>query len=675
MVTTTASDMVEQAVGDRFPHFEVLQAGLDLLDQGFTVFDRELRLVAWNRAFLRLLNFPDALVRPGAPFESFLRYNAERGEYGPGDIEQQVAERVRLVRLIEPHDVQRVRPDGRILRVRGQPLPDGGFITLYSDVTERRRFERQIQEQNAELEIRVAERTRELREINERLMAANSVNEQIARSLRRSEEQMRLITDSIPALIAYFESNRSYRYINRGYHEWFGLDTARPELVSAREYLGAQVYAGIKHNVAQALAGEPVTFEYEITTTTGRKLLARTTLIPDITASGEVVGCFELTFDITEQKRTQELLAQAQKMDALGQLTGGLAHDFNNILTVVIGNLGALCEMRPGEWLVSEYVEPALGAARRGAELIRNLLAFARRQPLAPGALAVGELCATVAQLVRRSLPDTLRLEVLPIESSLWALVDASQLESALLNLILNARDASPNGGLIRLDAREVSLEGTRATELRVPPGHYVRLRVCDSGIGMDAETLARVCEPFFTTKRPGSGTGLGMAMVYGFVRQSGGAISIRSRPGLGTTVSLWLPVAAHLDQAAEDTEPIGASSGQRGLALLVEDNVEVRRVVRRSLMGLGYTVIEADDGVEASAILAQMPGLQLLLTDIVMPGGIDGRELARLARESHQVPQVVLMSGYAPGEIDDAADIPLIAKPFTKAQLAAVLT
>ncbi|MEY8689698.1 MAG: PAS-domain containing protein, partial [Leptothrix sp. (in: b-proteobacteria)] len=463
---------------------DTLQVGLDMLDEGITVFDPELRLIAWNRAFLRLLEFPDTLAFEGAPFEGFIRYNARRGEYADEpDVEAAIARRVEAARAFRAHDIERVRPGGRVLRMRGQPLPGHGFVTLYSDITAQKRAEQRIHEQNAELETRVAERTRELQASNARLTQANSANELIARSLRRSEEQLRLITDSIPALIAYFDSYRSYRYINRGYREWFGLDPAHPERISAREYLGAEVYAGIRHNVAQALAGTPVSFEYQITTISGRTLMARTTLIPDRTAGGEVAGCFELTFDISEQRRTQELLAQAQKMEALGQLTGGLAHDFNNILTVIIGNLAALCEVPGGinvgpgagyERVLPEYVEPALQAARRGAELIRGLLAFARRQSLAPGAVDVGLLMSTVERLVRRSLPEHLGLAVPLPAAPLWAMADAHQLENALLNLILNARDASPGGGLVTVQASAAQLDVGAAAELQVPAGEFV---------------------------------------------------------------------------------------------------------------------------------------------------------------------------------------------------------
>ncbi|HYR24786.1 MAG TPA: PAS-domain containing protein, partial [Aquabacterium sp.] len=323
-----------------------LQAGLDLLDQGLTVFDADLKMVAWNRAFLELLDFPAELAHVGAPFESFIRYNAQRGEYGEDDADEAVRKRVEVARQFVSHDIERVRPDGRILRITGQPLPGHGFVTLYSDITEQRRVEQALRQANSELESRVLARTAELQASNQRLLEALETNEQITASLRRSEHQMRLVTDSIPALVAYFRSDRSYTYINRGYQDWFGLDPRQPEAVSAREFLGSEVYEHIKPNVTRALAGEAITFDYELTTRAGQTLAVRTSLIPDLASDGTVLGCFELTFDITQEKQSQALVVRAQKMKAMGQLTGGLAHDFNNILTVIIGNLAALADAR-----------------------------------------------------------------------------------------------------------------------------------------------------------------------------------------------------------------------------------------------------------------------------------------------------------------------------------------
>jgi signal transduction histidine kinase len=640
---------------DSFRRYESLRAALDLIDQGLTLIDSDLRFVAWNKTFLRLLDFPPEMGYVGAPFESFMRYNAERGEYGNDDPQGYIDERMLSARAFAPHEFERIRPDGTVLHVRGVPVPGHGFVTLYSDVTAQRNAQAQIREHNALLETRVTERTTEL---------------------RRSEAQMRLITDSIPALIAYFDRDRVYRYINRGYHDWFGLDTTNPGAVSAKEYLGASTYAGIRHNVARALAGEAVTFEYETTVVGGRRVIARTTLIPEIAADATVAGCFELTFDITELRRAQEMLVQAQKMEALGQLTGGLAHDFNNILTVIIGNLGALAQARGGDPTVAEFVEPAVDAARRGAELIKALLSFSRKQPLEMRAADMAPLIASVGRLVRRSLPDSLQLDIDAGATPLWVWIDADQLQNALLNLILNARDATQAqaDGRVSVHASAQALDEAQAAALQAEPGRYVCVEVSDNGSGMDAQTLARAFEPFFTTKRPGLGTGLGLAMVYGFVKQSGGAIAIKSQAGQGTTVSLWLPASEAERELPGPTDPAhDEARGDQGLALLVEDDPEVRKVVRRALLELGFAVIEAENGSEAMQILDQTPGIALLLTDVVMPGGVDGRMLAVHARERRGVPKVVLMSGFAP-DAGQANELPMLAKPFTKMQLATLL-
>ena len=638
---------------DSITRHESLQAALDLIEEGFTLFDSDLRMVAWNRPFLRLLGFPAQMGYVGAPFESFIRYNGERGEYGPGDVQRQIAERVDAARSFAPHEFERTCLDGTVLRVRGVPVPEHGFVTLYSDITAQKAAERQIQQHAEVLETRVAERTSEL---------------------RRREAQMRLITDSIPALIAYVDSGRIYRYINKGYQSWFGLDPAQPERVSARDFLGAQTWASIRANVARAFAGEAVSFEYEVLVVSGKRLLARTTLIPDVSDDGRTMGCYELTFDITEQRQAQAMLVQAQKMEALGHLTGGLAHDFNNILTVVIGNLSALCQARPGDSVVTEYVDPAIEAARRGADLIKSLLTFSRKQPLEEQATEVGALIEGVGRLVKRSLPASLQLQTQTGEAPLWAWLDAHQLQNSLLNLIFNARDASLAQGQVVLRASACSLEADDAATLQMEAGACIRIDVQDNGSGMDAETLARVFEPFFTTKRAGSGTGLGMAMVYGFVKQSEGAIRIDSQVGVGTTVSLWLPVGDlpsdfHMptDLAAEPVR------GDQGLALLVEDEPAVRKVVRQQLLELGYSVIEAENGAEALQILDQTSGFALVLTDVVMPGDVDGRVVAAHARGHHRIARVALMSGYAP-DLDAHGDERILAKPFNRAQLAAWL-
>jgi len=664
---------------------ELLQAGLDLLDQGLTVFDADLRLVAWNQALLRLLEFPENLTYVGAPFESFMRYNAERGEYGPGDVEALVAERVRMARTFQSHRTERERPNGQIISVRGEPLPHHGFVALYTDITAQRRYERMIREQNAELERRVAQRTAELQTTNRQLRSAHEANQQITAALRRSEERLRLITDTVPAMIGYFDRDEVYRYVNKGYADWFGHSKDRVLGRSIAEVVSPEVYAAVSPHVRVALQGQRVSYEYATPGLQGRTMHARSELVPEIGPDGEVLGCFVLSVDITQLKDAQAAVVQAQKMEAVVQLTGGLAHDFNNMLAVMIGNLAALRDRHPDDPEMAEFLSPALKAAHSGAELIRRLLTFARQQPLAPQPVEVAELIDDAVHLLRRSLPDAVQVVVAPPEpgAAVRALTDAHQLESALVNLAINARDAMPDGGELRIEARAVHLGKLAAAAVDVAPGDYVRITVTDTGIGMDAATQARVFEPFFTTKRFGSGSGLGLSMVYGFAKQSGGSVVLHSRPGEGTQVSLLLPQtgqSGHGDEPPDEpallrpTAAPGseAANAERPLVLLVEDNDELRRVIRRQLVGLGYPVIEAAQAQEALDLLQTVPDIGLLISDIVMPGRLDGRALSRQARLSHPDMRILLISGYA-----DEMNLPpqdtgprLLRKPFSSSEL-----
>lgn len=655
--------------------YEALQAALDLIDQGITLMDSELRMVAWNEGFLRLLDFPREMAYIGAPFESFIRYNALRGEYGPGDPEEQIAARVAAARALTVHAIERTRPNGTVIQVRGVPVPQHGFITLYSDVTQQRRIENQIREQNSLLEARVQTRTQELLQSNQQLREALQRNEAIADSLARSEARIRLITDSIPALVGYFGNDRRYHYVNRGYQEWFGVDPTDTRAINARQFLGVETYLRIRPSVMQAIQGQPVTFEYEVQTLHRGQRIARTCLIPELAPDGSFAGCFELTFDITDERLAQSRMASAQKMEALGQLTGGLAHDFNNILTVVHGNLAALLAKPELAPYAAEYLQPALEAAQRGSDLLRGLLAFARKHPLSSRVEDLNDCLRSTAKWLRSALPDGLVLETHTPADPVRVKVDPNQLRDALLNLALNARDATGGKGRIAIRCALAELSPRAADTLGVRPGPYAQVCVEDDGCGMDQATLNRVFEPFFSTKPQGKGSGLGMPMVYGFVQQSAGAIELRSTPGAGTVVTLYLPLheagtaAAAPAHARETPLPHTQEAPPQQLALLVEDDLSVRQWLRRELLELGYSVMEAENGDEALALIEHTPHIGLLLTDVVMPGATDGLALARHARRTTDIPKVVLMSGFVPGQ-EAPTDIPLLNKPFTRADL-----
>lgn len=633
-----------------------IEAGLHLLDQGITVFDSDLKMVAWNEPFLRLLDFPAALASVGADFESFIRFNAERGEYGAGDIESQIKQRVDAARDFQPHSFERIRPDGRILRIRGEPLPHRGFITLYTDITEQRHFENLIQEQNSELERHVAQRTE---------------------ALRRSEAQMRLITDTIPALIAYFDSNQIYRYANLGYCNWFNKTADEVVNNSIHNIIGIRAQDSVKHHIARALSGEQVTYEYAMMRN-NEKVYGRSTLVPEIDTAGLIVGCFVLSFDITEQKRMQAALVQAQKMEAIGQLSSGIAHDFNNLLTIIVGNLSIMKEQADGNPAALSLVDPALEAGKRGAQLVQRLLSFSRQQPLRPTIVNIQALIEDVVPLLQRSLSSRIQLSLEFSDEPLIARIDAHQLENALLNLAVNARDAMPDGGQLKIHVQRLEFSELNARAYDVIEGDYVQIDVSDTGVGMEAEILSRIFEPFFTTKDFGRGSGLGLSMIYGFVKQSGGGINVSSEPDQGTTMSLVLPVHQEIHEEQPltgQTVTIGSRSGQ--LVLLVEDDPDVRQVIRNQLLDLGHPVLEADNAAHALELIRNITDITIVVTDVIMPGSRNGREMARDARALRPNLHIIIMSGFEVLLKDDHGnddEFASLNKPFTKRELAIAL-
>ena len=398
----------------------------------------------------------------------------------------------------------------------------------------------------------------------------------------------------------------------------------------------------------------------------------------EVRRTGTPDGGFVLTVsDMTSRVKAEGVLREAQKMQAIGQLTGGIAHDFNNLLTVILGNLEVLRGRLGPDSPLQSRIERGVWAAERGATLTRQLLAFARKQPLAPKAIDLCGILPTIVPLLRRTLGEP--IDVRYVETSgIWpALADAAQVESALLNLALNARDAMPGGGRLTIEvANKVLDDAYCRANAEVAPGDYAMLAVTDTGTGMPPDVLARVFEPFFTTKPDGKGTGLGLAMVFGFVKQSGGHIKIYSEPGHGTTVRLYLPRA--VGAAATVHHLAAPAEAPRGSAtiLVVEDEAAVREIAVTILRESGYRVFEAPDGDEAVRLLGTLDArIDLLLTDVVLPGTLRGRELAERVTALQPGTAVLFMSGYTEnsivhgGRLDDGVE--LIGKPFHREELA----
>jgi PAS domain S-box-containing protein len=376
---------------------------------------------------------------------------------------------------------------------------------------------------------------------------------------------------------------------------------------------------------------------------------------------------------VLERQQGEERLAQGQKMEALGQLTGGVAHDFNNILTVVLGNLQLLDDLLEQQPRARKFAGAAARAANRGAELTRKLLTFARKQPLVPKSVPVDEFLRGWSELLSRTLDESIRLTITPCEPSLVVNADPGLLETALLNLALNARDAMPHGGQLSVQAEAVTVSADDPTDTReLKAGHYVMISVSDTGQGMDAEVMRHVFEPFFTTK-DGRGSGLGLAMVYGFVKQTGGGVAVYSEPGRGSTFKLYLPRAQ--PAVAPGADKAGARPGGHERILLVEDDDEVRAVAAAFLTGMGYDVVETSDAARALALLDGDGDFDLLFSDVVLPGGMNGPQLAQQA--VHKVPglRALLASGYPRDALvgldDELGRIALLTKPYSRDDLA----
>lgn len=392
--------------------------------------------------------------------------------------------------------------------------------------------------------------------------------------------------------------------------------------------------------------------------------------------AGDVVSVLSLVQDASARVAMEEQLRQLQKMEAIGQLTGGIAHDFNNLLTVVLGNGELLTETLEDRPDLAVLADTMVSAARKGAALTHQLLAFARQQPLQPQPVNVNAVLENIRSLLGRTLGEQIEVE-LDLKGNLPpALVDAGQLESAILNLCLNGRDAMPGGGRLTVESGHAYLDqdyADRHTE--VTPGDYVLIAVSDTGTGVSPENLGKVFEPFFTTKGAGRGSGLGLSMVFGFVKQSMGHIKMYSEVGEGTTVRMYLPPSRAsevppIDRPSTDTMQTGTET-----ILVVEDDEMVLQYVSTQLSMLGYRVIQATNGLDAMRVINERDDIDLLFTDVVMPGGIDGSELARQARERRPDLKVLYTSGYTQnaivhhGRLDPG--VLLLSKPYTRNDLA----
>jgi PAS domain S-box-containing protein len=562
-----------------------------------------------------------------------------------------------------------------------RPFFPGTLVSAVRSALRARTRQHEAEDFIEQLAARERELTAERRSLARSEGRLREANEKLGQRFAEALSEKRVLADIVEGTDAFVQvADLNYRWlaINRASSDEFErIFGVRPEvgqsMLDAISHVPEQS-AAVQSVWARALAGEEFTEigefgdpnrdrrHYEMKFNTLRN------------ARGERIGAYQFVYDVTERIRDQQRLAEAQarihemaKLETLGQLTGGVAHDFNNLLTPIVGALDALHRKYGDDPRARRLITGGLDAAQRAATLVQRLLSFARRQHLEARAINVGELVLGVEDLIQRSIGSHVRVQVEVEDGLPAAKIDPNQLELALLNLAVNASDAMSGGGKLRIEVGRRSLADGEIGEL--PAGSYIRVAVIDSGTGMDEATIQRAIEPFFTTKGPGQGTGLGLSMVHGLAAQSGGTLQLTSRPGSGTTAAIWLPVFEGAADPLSATEAEVQPQPRSAVILLVDDEELVRRATADMLREIGHDVIEAASATAALKLLEERPDVDLIVTDYLMPG-IRGSELIDKARELRAGIKAVLITGYA----RMAADQPGVArlpKPFRASDLA----
>jgi len=616
------------------------RAGLNLIQQALTIYDRDLRLAVCNRRFQEMFALPDALVTPGADFEATVRYLARRGDYGDvGDVDRFVSERVEIARAFEPHYMERTRANGRTISVEGTPLPQGGWVTVYTDITGSKRQEALLRARSEELSDQILAYSEDLATANRELQATITALEEAKRQISEAEARTRLTAEMMPAHIAHVDRDRRYTYSNRRLTSVMPGSRADLIGVHAAEVLGAETWAVIDPYLDRAYGGEPAVFEFTHAPSSRR---VRVALTPDPISGGVYI----LSMDITRESQARAALQQTKRREMAAQLTSGLAHDFSNLLTIILGMQSRLARMAlPGE--ARDLIDATLAAARRGGTLLGRIADMTGAREHEPVPTDLTAFLDDLDTLARSALPPGITLQIAADTAGRF-LLDTGMLQDSLLNLILNARDACGSRGRVTLAVRPVQQT-------------WLDFTVNDTGPGFSGQALEHALDPFFSTKG-GEGSGLGLSMVYDMTKLAGGRITLGNTDA-GGRVTLRLPL-----------RPAGAAPPP-GLVLLVEDSPDLRSALRDMLRAAGHSVIEAACVDEAAQILTELPEVSAVLSDIVLEGTATGLDLAALPRPDDC--PLVLMTSLPPDDpLHRAAGriAPVLRKPVTAAQLDAAL-
>ncbi len=613
-------------------------AGLNLIGQALSIYDNQLRLVLCNSRFQEMFDLPQELTQPGARFYDTIHFLASRGEYGHVEsVDELVDQRVEQALAFEPHYMERTRPNGQVISVEGAPLPTGGWVAVYTDITQTKQAESLLRARSEELSEQLLGRAEELSATNRKLASTITALEEAKRQLTEIEARTRMTTEMMPAHIAHLGADGRYDYSNR---KLSSVMPGRPSDILGlhiSEALGADAFERVKRNLDKAYAGETSVFEFTETQDSRR---IRVSFTPDTQG-----GVYIMSVDVTEETQARVALQQTRRRAMAAQMTSGLAHDFSNLLTIILGMQSQLDKMDLSDE-AHELVDATRQTARRGGQLLNRIADMTGNRTPQPRATDMRGLLEDLRILASPSLPRGVGLSVVNTLPDTALMLDPGMVQDALLNLVLNARDACGLSGQITISAHAV---GTI----------WVEIAVSDTGSGFSDEALEKALNPFFTTKGS-KGSGLGLPMVYDTVKLAGGDLRLRNTPS-GASVVLRLPFRP-------------APPARDGLVLLVEDQDELRLQFRDMLVDLGHTVIEATSVKEASELLADVQDITLVLSDIRLEGLETGIELA--GRVQGKLPCILMTSlSLSDPLYRQASSIaPVLNKPFSSAQLAALI-
>ena len=617
------------------------RAGLNLIGQALSIYDSDLRCVRVNRPFKEMFDLPEMLCIAGAHFSDTIRFLTQRGEYGEvGDVEAFVKSRVEQARAFKAHYMERTRANGRTISVEGSPLPDGGWVTVYTDITAIKDQEKLLHARTDDLSDQVLTHAERLAQTNRELAATNAALQETKSQLTEMEARARITTEMMPAHIAHVDRSGNYTYSNRRLSSIIPSRPSEIKHMHISEALGASAFGKIKPHYEKACGGTPSVFEFSDDDSSRR---IRVAFNPD------QHGVYILSMDVTEETQTRNALAQTHKRELAAQLTSGMAHDFANLLTIILGLQSRLSKIvqKPE---AKELINATQSAARRGGSLLNRIATMSGPREMRPKAVQFGRFIEGMKTLASATLPTSVKLECKCENLDHPVLLDAGSLQDSLLNLILNAKDAiGASAGAICIHSRAV-----RDT--------WLEITVSDTGGGFSDDTLKHALDPFFTTKG-GEGTGLGLSMVYDLTKLAGGDLKL-ANGAQGAVITLRLPL-----RFAKDSQ-------QEKLVLLVEDSDDIRENVREMLIDMGHKVIEATSAQEGSA-LAMLEGVNFVLSDILLIGKTTGVEMLDNLKENGLKAGTCLMTSLPvddPVRADAATRYPLISKPFSADDLAAYL-